>query len=194
MRVIVVTPPEPVVSWADADAHLKLDGDVTQQAIVEGYIASATEHVDGPVAPDGGLGRALGVQTLEARFDRAEIGSHILLPFPPAIELVSVTYLDADGEEQVADLADFELLGRDLIPVGSSWPWSDGSTRREAVRIRYDAGYTTLPAPIRAAILLMVGDLYANRETVTVGASVQARGIPMSTSVSNLLNPFRVYS
>lgn len=66
MRVIVVEPPKPVVTWEEADQHLKLDGDTSQKSFVEGLIAAATAHIDGP---DGWLGRALGVQTLEAQVD-----------------------------------------------------------------------------------------------------------------------------
>jgi uncharacterized phiE125 gp8 family phage protein len=187
VRVFVITPPEPVISWQDVDAHLKLDGDVEQAALVEAHIAAATGHIDGP---DGWLGRAIGVQTLEARCDTLTCGSCIRLPFPPVIELVSVSYLDATGVEQMADLEDFEVMGRDLVASGAEWPWLGGSTRREAVRIRYRAGYETIPAPIKAAILLMVGDLYRNRETVSAGAMTQ---VPMSTTVENLLSPFRVF-
>ncbi|BCI70005.1 hypothetical protein SPKIRA_08350 [Sphingomonas paucimobilis] len=187
MRVFVITPPEPVISWQDVDAHLKLDGDVEQAALVEGYVAAATGHIDGP---DGWLGRSIGVQTLEARCDALTCGNCIRLPFPPVIELVSVSYLDATGVEQMADLDEFEVMGRDLVASGSEWPWIGGSTRREAVRIRYRAGYETIPAPIKAAILLMVGDLYRNRETVSAGAMTQ---VPMSTTVENLLAPFRVF-
>jgi hypothetical protein len=66
MRVVVITPPAPLVTWPDADKHLKLDGDETDRDYVQGLIAAATGHIDGP---GGWLNRALGEQTLEARFD-----------------------------------------------------------------------------------------------------------------------------
>lgn len=191
MRVFVVTPPEPVVSLADAKRHLRVDGN-DEDALIEAMIAAATGHIDGP---DGWLGRALGVQILEARTDFS-CGSSIRLPFRPVVELVSVSWFDRGNVEQMVDLEDLELLGSDLIAAGTAWPWSGGSTRREAIRIRYRAGYphdgnvSTLPAPIRAAILLMVGDLYRNRDTTAVGT---INKIDMSTTVENLLAPFRVF-
>ncbi len=185
MRVLVITPPDPVVSLADAKAHCKVEDD-SEDALIGAYVAAATAHIDGP---DGWLGRALGVQVLEARFDAA-CGDTIRLPFPPVIELVSISYLNADGVEQMGDLADFELLGRDLV-AASAWPWAGGSSRREAVRIRYRAGYTALPAALRAAILLMTDDLYRNRGTVAPGT---VSAVPMSTPVENLLAPFRVFA
>jgi len=201
MRVIVIEAPAPVVTWEDADAHLELSGDVSQQVKVEGYIAAACEHLDGPEA-EAELGRALGLQTLEARFDMWEIGCGLKLPCPPVVDLVRVSYLDVNRQEITVDPSDYELIDRTVYPIAASWPWEGGYWGREAVRVRYRAGYvkdpdadpivSTLPAPIRAAILLMLGDLYANRETVAVGVS--ATPIGMSTTVEALLGPYRIFS
>ena len=48
-----------------------------------------------------------------------------------------------------------------------------------------------LQAPILAAVKLMVGDLWRNRDTVAIG---QVSQIPMSTTVEALLSPFRVWA
>jgi hypothetical protein len=48
-----------------------------------------------------------------------------------------------------------------------------------------------VPAPIKAAVLLMVGDLYENRETVAEGAPAP---VEMSMTVERLLSPYRVWS
>ncbi|UAK25861.1 head-tail connector protein [Sphingomonas nostoxanthinifaciens] len=190
MRVVVVEPPQPVVAWADADAHLNLGGDTTQQAMVEGMIAAATAHIDGP---EGWLGRALGEQTLEARFGAFLCcGSSVRLPFPPQTALLGVKYLDAMNVEQTADLADFYLAGSDLYPSSGSWAWDGASLRAEAIRIRYTAGYTAIPKPIRAAILMMVADLYENRDTTV--PSAHAVAVPMSTTVEALLSTYRVFA
>ena len=185
MRTFVVTPPAPVVSLDEAKQHLRVSG-TGEDALITGYIEAATQTLDGP---GGWLGRAIGVQTLEVRFHLL-CGTSIKLPFPPVVSLVSVKYLDAGGVEQTADLADFELLGEEVVPAGSSFAWEGASLRREAVRIQYSAGYATTPAPIKAAILLMVGDLYRFRETASL---VQMSEVPMSTSVEILLAPLRVY-
>jgi len=190
MRVFVVNPPAPVVSWEEADQHLKLSGDTSQQPEVEAMIAAATAHIDGP---DGWLGRAIGVQTLEARFETRSCRATVQLLYRPLIDLVSVQYLDNQDVLQDADPAEFELLGSELAPIGPVFPWQDGSLRREAVRVTYRAGYADLPMAIRAAILLMVGDLYAQRSTVVTGDRAAAVSVPMSTTVETLLSPFRVY-
>lgn len=187
MRVFVITPPEPVLTLAEVKLHLRAEGD-DEDALIEGMMSAALGHIDGP---DGWLGRAIGPQTLEARTDLRCCSDTVRLPFPPVVELVSVSYLDSGDVEQMADLDDFELLGRDLVAKGSTWPWAGGSSRREAVRIRYRAGYEDLPPAIRAALLLMVGDLYGARESFAVGVSATA--VPMSTTVEALLQPYRVF-
>lgn len=199
MRVVVVTPPAPVVTWEEADQHLRLEGDVEQKPMVERLIAAATAHIDGP---QGWLGRALGLQTLETFLPAFGVTS-ICLPYPPAVDIVSVDYVDGDGDMVAMAAADYELRGPMLRPAWpKSWPsaqWrgSDGET----VRIRYRAGYavdpdadpivSNVPEPIKAAILLMVGDLWHARATVATGAAMAT--VPMSTTVEQLLQPFRVY-
>lgn len=187
MRVLVITPPAPVVTWADADAHLKLDGNESEKPLIEAYIAAATAHIDGP---QGWLGRALGVQTLEARC--SSYMSSIRLPYPPFIELVSAAYRDADQAEQQIDPQGLEVIGQDLFSLADRWPWDSGvSLRPEAVRIRYKAGYSNgIPAPIKIAILMMVADMHRNRATTQAGTQ---SAVPMSTTVEALLAPFQVY-
>jgi uncharacterized phiE125 gp8 family phage protein len=188
-RVAVVEAPAPIVTWAEANEHLKLDGDTSQQAHVEALIAAATAHIDGP---DGLLGRAIGVQTLEFVTDGFGHGS-IALPCRPIIDITSISYLDSTGAWQQLDSDAYELRGDELGTAwGKSWP----STRvfrgcGDAVKVRYRAGYEQTPAPIRVAILLMVDDLYRNRGNVTTGNSVE---VPMPVTSSMLLQPFRVYA
>lgn len=189
MRVVVVIPPEPVVTWEEADAHLRLDGDEDEKVFVESLIAAATTHIDGP---QGWLGRAIGVQTLEARMCGFGVGP-IRLPFEPIIAVESVHYLDGTGAPVLVEPETYELFGPDLGTAwGKAWP-TPGVYRGQAetVRIKYRAGYEEAPAPLKAAILLMVSDLFHSRATVATGAVMQA--VPMSTTVEALLQPFRVY-
>jgi uncharacterized phiE125 gp8 family phage protein len=189
MRVVVIAPPAEIVSLDEVKEHLRLD-EPDDDAFLRGALAAAVAHLDGP---SGWLGRALGRQTLEARLDyfhdyRAANG--IRLPYPPIASIVSVKHLDTAGVEQTVDPATYSVEGEVLgLAWGASWP----SVRSHpgAVRIQYQAGYEAIPAPIRAAILLMVGDLYQNRGTVTVGTIAGAT--PMSTTVEALLAPFRVF-
>lgn len=188
MRVVVVDPPAPIVTVEKAKEHLRvLDGG--EDALIEALVAAATAHIDGP---QGWLGRAIGEQTLEM-FLPAFGCVPIALPYPPAIDVLQVEYLDVAGETVLLGGSSYELRGNILRPA---WPgaWPVAAWRGsggETVRIRYRAGYAPAPAPIRAAILLMVGDLFAYRETAVTGLTTAE--VPTSATVKALLEPFRVF-
>jgi len=186
MRVTVITPPEPFITVEEAKARVRVLAD-DEDGLIEDLIASATAHLDGP---DGWLGRALGRQTLEARGDFFR-DRRWYLPYPPVIEIEALTYLDHDGVEQTLDPTAYELRGH-LIERAFATRWPLVRCDDESVRVLYTAGYDAVPRPICAAILLMVGDLYANRETTV--ASANSIIVPMSTTVENLLMPFRVWA
>jgi uncharacterized phiE125 gp8 family phage protein len=183
MTVVVITPPEPFLDLDLAKLHLReLSND--NDDLIEIYIAAACGNIDGP---DGWLGRAIGEQTLRAYFDSFEAD---LLPLEPGplLTIASVKYDDADGSEQTVDSDLYTLDPAGVLLVdGETWPTA--LSRQGSVRVQYTAGYAAVPGPITAGALLMVGDLYANRETSTVGV---ASAIPMSATVENLLAPYRV--
>lgn len=181
MHVSVITPAAAVVSWEEAKGHLRLDT-TTDQSLVEALVAAATDWLGR--APEGWLQRAVGSQTLEARF-RLFPANGIELPFGPVTSISSIKYLDEDGTEQTTPNAVYQRLsdGRVVLNVDEEWP--DLYDDEEAVRVRYVAGDT--PAAIKAAILLIVSFLYENREASPEDAlSVGA--------VKWLLAPYRVFA
>jgi uncharacterized phiE125 gp8 family phage protein len=198
MRARVVTAPAAIVSYEEAVARLRLSGSADEKEDVEAMIAAATGNIDGP---QGWLGRSIGPQTLEVDFDGFDDLANDL-PFGPVIAIDAVSYLDAAGVRHDIAAAGYELLGDRLVPaIGSSWPASTywATDGRAATRVRYRAGYVVdsaanplvaaIPAPIKAAVLLMVGDLYANRDTTS--GNTAAVAVPMSVTVETLLSPFR---
>jgi uncharacterized phiE125 gp8 family phage protein len=192
MAVVVITQPEPVVTVLEAKAHLRLEADITDEdEIVEAMVAAATANLDGP---GGWLGRALGAQTLELRTDRfydcRDPYFRLPLPFPPLIGVVSVKYDDPDGAEQTLDPGVY-TVSSDSIRLAQNQSFPAFLRGPESVRVLYTAGYDILPAPIRAAILLMVGDLYENREAQMVAAGALA--IVENNTLRTLLAPFRVH-
>jgi uncharacterized phiE125 gp8 family phage protein len=185
MRTIVITPPQPVVSWADIDQHLALGGDTSRQSYVEGLAAAATAMIDGP---RGWLGRAIGEQVLEARFNSFAC-TDLMLPYPEIQTILSVKYIDPDGIEQTMDPADFEVAGRVLFPKwGTAWPATRGT--HEAVKVRYQAGYLDVPEPIKRAILTMTADQFAARESFAMGT---VSAVPSAADVDRLLGSYRVF-
>jgi uncharacterized phiE125 gp8 family phage protein len=191
VRVVVITPPSDLpVSLDEAKRHLNVETD-DDDALITLLIESAVSWIDGPA---GWLGRALMAQTLELRLDGFPScrDGEVNLPVLPVVSVNSVTYAaDVDGSDTVLAGDKYRLAGEILAPAYNlSWP--SYRAQREAVRIRYVAGYESadvVPAAIKAAILLMVGHLYANREAVIVGETVNV----MPLGAEALLGPFRVY-
>lgn len=185
--VVVIDPPVPILGLAEAKAHLRVDDDA-DDALIGSLIAAATAHIDGPA---GWLGRALGRQTLELRRCGFPDCGWIALPCRPIHAIVQVAYDDPAEAPRTFDPASCGLYDRTLMPApGLSWPAA--ASRPESLRIRYTAGYEggQVPAPILAAVKLMVGDLYRHRETAAIGT---LSSVPMNTTVAALLAPFQVW-
>jgi uncharacterized phiE125 gp8 family phage protein len=177
MRVVVVEAPAPVVTWEMAEQHLKLDGDDTQKDYVEGLIAAATGLLDGP---EGWLGRAIGMQTLEAYLPTPLRHAVVQLPYRPIVDLVQVE-TQAGAAWEAMEPAAYSLDG-----IAVSFRYRSTTLTAAApggLRIRYRAGYEDVPAPIRAAILMMTSELYRNR-----GSGEASFG-----AAEMLLSSFRVY-
>lgn len=197
-----------LVSVAEAAAHLRLDAYGSPPAYEDetliGYlITAAREYVEGLT------GLTLAPATLELRgrsfpgLCRWEGDSGIELRTAPVSGIVSVSYVDGDGATQAMSTSDYVLDADALVPVlfpayGASWP----GVRDEpgAVRIRFTAGYDAggspsvdlLPRSLRAALLLMVGHLYENREETTRGEGGSTLVNPIPLGISALIERYRV--
>lgn len=186
-----------VLGLDEAKAQLRvLHND--EDDLIESMIAAAIQNIDGR---DGWLGRAIGEQTWELRL--AEFpGREIRVPLPPLIEVVSVTYYDADDALQTLAADEYEVVGiggfgkgRVVLKSGQAWP--SIAKRSENVIVRFRAGYITggetptpnVPAPIVTALQRQVASMYENREAVVVNAT--ATKLP--GGVDALLAPLRVW-
>lgn len=164
MSVDVIIPPADIDLLAEAKAQMRIEHD-EEDIYIGRLIRAAIRWLDGP---EGYLGRCVLVQTLEASFDRFGHEPLIWLPYPPFIDLVSIKYDGADGEELTLDLSTVGLKKQRgvFIRGGACWPWARCAT--DAVRIRYTAGYPDgIPEPIVQAVLLLVANWYEVREPVT---------------------------
>lgn len=117
-----------------------------------------------------------------------------VLPIGPVQSVSAVAYDDPGGTEQLLPAENWELFGAGLRQgicrsFGASWPAA--LRRQDAIRITLEVGYDVVPEPIRTAILIMVADLYAQRESFVVG-TVAAK-VPTSMQVDTLLANYRIW-
>lgn len=162
-RLSVVTAPATLaVTLADAKSHLRVDH-ADEDSSITAMIEAAAAMIDGP----DGIGYALQEQVWLMTLDKFGCSSErTIVPLRPVVSIDEIRYLDGDGIEQTIDAEDYRVSrqgGTAIITPVSSWP--SPLDVPGSVRIEFTAGTGTPPA-LRAAILLMVGHLYANREAV----------------------------
>lgn len=166
---LIMPPSAEPVTLEEAKAHLIVE-DSDDDAMIKSQIIAARRHAEHIT------GRALMPQVWELGLDG--FGGEISLQKAPLLAIQSVQYVDASGAFQtLADadyqLDDFQEPGRLVPAYGMCWP----STRRQpnAVRIRFRCGYANaaaVPEEVKSWILLRVGMLYENRESVAAGAQL----------------------
>jgi len=186
--LIPVTAAAPVVTPAEAKAHLRVD-----HSDDDAYITSLIGVASTAAAER--LERTLGLREWDLRLDSEDVrtGFDIRLPGPPLVEVVSVTYVDTDGAVQTYDPANYRVFGIGAphgggIRAKSGSVWPSLQYGPEAVTVRYRAGYETVPDDIKHAVLLIIGDLYASR-----GEKIRD-DLMEEPAVKALLAPHRVWS
>jgi uncharacterized phiE125 gp8 family phage protein len=189
LKLITAPTVEPV-TLAEAKIQCRVDTDITtDDALLTGLIAAARE------ACEHELGRALLEQVWERTLDVFPCdGGGIALGMPPVSAIGSITYLDADGAEQVMDQSAHSLDSASdseafaLPAAGTDWPTTGDYLN--AVRVRFTCGFgpdaADVPQAIRAWILLKVAALYVGGE----GADAATK---MAPHLDRLLDRWRVY-
>jgi len=185
MPLAMVTPPaaEPV-TLAEAKTHLRVTA-ADEDTLIDSLIPTARQWAEDFTR------RALITQTWDYTLDA--FADEIEIPLPPLQSITSVKYLDTDGVEQTLATTEYTVdtaATRGLVRLAYGKSWPSVRDQANAVTIRFVAGYgnaPAVPAPIKAACLLMLGELYARRETAIVGAPIA----PVPVSAEYLLWPYR---
>ncbi|WP_299312368.1 head-tail connector protein [uncultured Halomonas sp.] len=184
-----------MITLADAKLHLRLitsleeaEAYTAEDGLVQGLIDAAYDHA---------------YQITRVRFrpstetlvlDGFPSGSEsILLPWTPVTGIDSLEYVDPEGVEQSLDAEALRLDARPIYPTlapqwGSEWPATIGEP--ESVTITAAVGHEHTPGDVRAALLLLIGHLYENREAVVVGTS--ASQVPLGVEI--LLAPHKIHA
>lgn len=195
MTMKVVTPPsaEPI-TLAEARLHLRVTPDDDSppwhpdDTLIMAQVAAAREWCENHTK------RALALQTVEVVLDEFP-ASAIQLPMSPIHSITWLKYVDTAGAEQTLSttlyaLDNYQEPGWVVPAVGTTWPATQAVINAVTVRYLagYDAMYVPLPAAIRAAMLLLLGNWYENREAVVIG-TIQSE---LSFAVEALLLPYRL--
>lgn len=176
-RKIVTPPDHEPLTLDEAKLHLRVDHDL-EDAKILGMIRTARE------AAEEAASRTLVPTTYKVKLDdwpipewkrgrwRREIRIDDELQ-----QVVSVSYRDAAGDLQVLDESAYDVdegpPGRIVPAYGACWPRVRPGPG--AVEVVYTAGYASddlIPQSLKDWMLLLVGNLYENRESTVPGASV----------------------
>ena len=186
MGLVLTTPPasEPV-TLAEAKAQCRVELAFTDDdAILTTFIAVARRAAE----------KHTGVGIIPQRWTLTLAqfppwSGHIELPKGPVISIDSVTYLDTNGATQTLDPATYvwvrdELADRLSLAYNKVWPVTYGQAN--AVTIAFTIGFVVditaiplvaaVPDDLKAAMLLMIGDLYRNRESQIIAGTVAPNG------------------
>lgn len=164
-------PAEPI-TLTEAKLHCRVDSDLTaDDDLIEGLITAAREWAENHTR------RSFVRRTLELRMDA--FPSQIKLPRGPVSAVSHVYYTDAGGNQAEMSSGNYQADLHRVVPVilpvfGGVWPTVKWGALN-SVLVEYVAGYApgegsptdyaeNIPNSIKAAIKLIVGHLYENRE------------------------------
>lgn len=162
---------------------------------IESTIAAAKQWVEQYIE------RPLVTKTIE--YYVSNFQSNIDLPTLPIQDVESITYLAQDNTVKTVAVDVYKLKtyadsAKIILAFGKSYP-SDVSYEENSITITVTAGYTNgaspdtypLPAPIKAAMLLIIANLYENRQEDVLGNTrISFNSLPMG--VYSLLQPYRM--
>jgi len=155
------------VSLAEAKAHLRVTH-TDEDSLIAELIAAARQWFEEQTY------RALVTQTWDLKLDEFPRGEDpIRLPRAPLQSVTSITYTDTVGATQTLAAAAYVVSATrqpGVIRPAYGYVWPEAQDKPDAVTVRFVAGYgaaAAVPAQIKAAIKLLIGQLYEFREQLT---------------------------
>ncbi len=174
---LLTAPVKEPITTAVTKAHLQVEFD-DDNALIDALITAARQHVEEFTR------RALVTQTWKLHLDEFpwSSGEPIFVPKPPLQSVTSITYIDPAGDTQTWSSSLYQVTtpagdqashGR-ILPA-SSEIYPSTQQQMEAVTITYVAGYGlgdggAVPEGILAAMKLLIGSWYTNRESISKGS------------------------
>lgn len=185
---IITAPSFEPLSVADVSEYLRLDDSPTDTLLISSLITAARQHLENY------LNRYIAEQTVELALtgwkDKIDLSA-------PVQSVTSVKYLDENGVQQT--LNPNQYIVDTYSEPAAIYPAYDVTypnlyDQENNVKIRYVVGFTSggspdtnpLPDPLKFAMMLIIGDLYANREA---GGE---KAYQVNPTVQNLLQFYRL--
>ncbi len=184
---ITVPPSTSPVTLAEARAQLRNEDITFDDAYVTALVAAAVSAIESRYM------LAISAQTIKEFHsgfpNNSGNSDKMRLRIYPVTAVTGITYKDSNGAAQTLTISNVNVgveSYRTVITPKTGVTLPDTELGNpNAVEITYTAGFATVPTAIKQAILLMVGDWYANRENAT-------RAMP--TAAERLLEPFYPYA
>lgn len=169
----LVTPPaEEPISLAEAKAHLRVTFSDDDSLITRAITAARQTFEEATY-------RQLVTATWDLKLDRfPRQRAPILVPRAPLASVTSIKYTDTAGAEQTINAANYRVsAGRQpgQIARAFAYAWPTPLNEPDVVAIRFVAGYggaADVPAAIKEALLLLVGQYYEFREELISGTII----------------------
>jgi len=169
------------VSVEDAKAHLRVSGS-SEDALITLYIQAAARYLE---EAHGLL--LLDTTVTEIFTDLPGEEGYYSLTRGPVSTLTSVTGNTVEGTGTFTAPTGTTVLNaahnRARVYAPDGWDWGFNPWQ---IKIVYKAGWASasaIPAPVRLGVLLLVGDLYENRQDSVTG---------LNTNAHRLLQPYMV--
>lgn len=185
---IITYPTFEPITVADAAEYLRVDDVNSDTALISALITTARQAVEQY------CNRYIAEQTIESAFTGFP---DVIKLSAPVQSITSIKYLDVNGTEQTLNsnqyLVDYYSQPVQITPAYNV-TYPELYDVPNNVKVRFVAGYTTgdspdttpIPLPLRYGMLLIIGDLYANREAQS------DKKYEINPTVQNLLYPYRL--
>ena len=156
------------VSTTEVKAQCRIVG-TDEDTLLTRLIKAATDRVEKDTA------RQLVSATYELTLSDFPSNRVIELPVNPVSSITSIIYLDTDNASQTLSSNVYYLdtyiePSRIILKYNQEFPETLGTDNN--VVITFVAGFTSVPDTLKSAILLLVGNLYENREATISGTII----------------------
>lgn len=187
MALVMTSAPavEPV-TLDEVKAHLKIEG-TAEDMLLGSLILTSRLHIEAA------LSLALVTQSWKLVIDRWPPRGTIDIPLGPVQAVDGITVKDAAGVAENVPATSYlvDIASRPARIVWNGEAPPEPGVKAAGIGIDFTAGFgasaSSVPAPLRHAILMLVAHWYEHRDPIEIGSG--AARVP--DAVSDLIQPFR---